>query len=153
MCQGVSGHGQLLRTDASLWQSEERAPLQAALRQACSCPPARAGSCRLWRGATRRPGAVEITGQWSSAGLTVGGGFAAPSWSGDQAKVYAPVSAYLYKRSRWMRFQSYRRHLWPIGSETTEVACKIVFTQRLKRSGMSWTISGGQGILELCVIW
>jgi len=94
-------------------------------------------------------GAVEITGQWSSAGLTVVGGFAAPSWSGDQAKVYA----YLYKRSRWMRFQSYRRHLWPIGSETTEVACKIVFTQRLKRSGMSWTISGGQGILELCVIW
>jgi hypothetical protein len=68
---------------------------------------------------------------------------------GGQAK----VSAYLYKRSRWMRFQSYRRHLWLIGSETTEVACKIVFAQRLKRSGMSWTISGGQGILELCVIW
>jgi len=72
---------------------------------------------------------------------------------GDQAKVYAPVSAYLHKRSRWMRFQSYRRQPWPIGNETTEVACKIVFAQRLKRSGMSWTISGGQGILELCVIW
>lgn len=72
---------------------------------------------------------------------------------GGQAKVYAPVSAYLHKRSRWMRFQSYRRQPWPIGNETTEVACKIVFAQRLKRSGMSWTISGGQGILELCVIW
>src|SRR5713101_1468800 len=70
LCQGVSGHGQLLRTDASLWQSEERAPLQAALRQACSCPPARAGSCRLWRGATRRPGAggasrSDVRGDWT----------------------------------------------------------------------------------------
>jgi hypothetical protein len=26
-------------------------------------------------------------------------------------------------------------------------------TQRLKRSGMSWTISGGQVILDLRVIW
>jgi len=55
---------------------------------------------------------------------------------GDQAKIYAPVSAYLYKRSRWMCFQYYRSHLWPIGSETPEMACKIVFAQRLKRSGM-----------------
>ena len=40
---------------------------------------------------------------------------AAALWShrglGDQAKVYAPVSAYLHKRSCWMRFQSYRRWL------------------------------------------
>jgi len=35
----------------------------------------------------------------------------------------------------------------------TEAACKIVFTQRLKRSGMSWTIAGGQVILDLRVIW
>ena len=34
----------------------------------------------------------------------------------------------------------------------TEAACKIVFTQRLKRSGMSWTIEGGQVILDLRVI-
>jgi hypothetical protein len=41
----------------------------------------------------------------------------------------------------------------PIGSGITEAACKIVFTQRLKRSGMSWTKEGGQVILELRVIW
>ena len=52
-----------------------------------------------------------------------------------------------------MRYQSYRRQHLPIGSGITEAACKIVFTQRLKRSGMSWTISGGQIILNLRVIW
>jgi hypothetical protein len=34
----------------------------------------------------------------------------------------------------------------------TEAGCKIVFTQRLKRSGLSWTIAGGQMILDLRVI-
>ena len=29
----------------------------------------------------------------------------------------------------------------------------MVFTQRLKRSGMSWTIAGGQVILDLRVLW
>jgi len=35
----------------------------------------------------------------------------------------------------------------------TEAACKTGFTQRLKRSGMSWTIAGGQVILDLWVLW
>src|SRR3989442_14580317 len=69
-----------------------------------------------------------------------------------QAKVYDHAYAYLKKRSRWMRYQSYRRQHLPIGSGVTEAACKIVFTQRLKRSGMSWTIEGGQVILDLRVI-
>jgi hypothetical protein len=70
-----------------------------------------------------------------------------------QAKVYAQAYAYMKKHSRWMRYQSYRRQRLPIGSGITAAACKVVFTQRLKRSGMSWTISGGQVILNLRVIW
>ena len=70
-----------------------------------------------------------------------------------QAKVYEQAYAYLKKRSRWMRYQSYRCQHLPIGSGVTEAACKIVFTQRLKRSGMPWTTSGGQVILDLRVIW
>ena len=70
-----------------------------------------------------------------------------------QAKVYEHAYAYLHNRSHWMRYQSYRRQHLPIGSGITEAACKIVFTQRLKRSGMSWTREGGQVILDLRVIW
>ncbi len=45
---------------------------------------------------------------------------------------------YLRKHSRLMAYASYRRQGLPIGSGVTEAACKTVFTQRLKRSGMRW---------------
>src|SRR2546421_10003932 len=59
----------------------------------------------------------------------------------------------MHKRTHWMRYRHYSRQRLPIGSGITEAACKIVCTQRLKRSGMSWTIEGGQVILDLRVIW
>jgi hypothetical protein len=68
-------------------------------------------------------------------------------------KSYAQAYAYLKKRSHWMRYKHYSSQRLPIGSGITEAACKTVFTQRLKRSGMSWTVSGGQVIVDLRVIW
>jgi hypothetical protein len=70
-----------------------------------------------------------------------------------QAQTYTHAYGYLKKRTQWMRYQAYKRQHLPLGSGITEAACKIVFTQRLKRSGMSWTITGGQVILDLRVIW
>ncbi len=52
-----------------------------------------------------------------------------------------------------MRYRHDSSQRLPIGSGSTEAACKTVFTQRLKRSGMSWTLSGGQVILDVRVIW
>ena len=69
-----------------------------------------------------------------------------------QTKLYDQAYRYLRRRSAWMKYALYRRQKLPIGSGITEAACKIVFTQRLKRSGMSWTIAGGQVILDLRVI-
>ena len=68
-------------------------------------------------------------------------------------KDYEQASAYLKKRTHWMRYRHYGSQGLPIGSGITEAACKTVFTQRLKRSGMSWTVSGGQVIVDLRVIW
>ena len=48
--------------------------------------------------------------------------------------------------------RSYRRNHLPIGSGVTEAACKTVFSQRLKRSGMAWSVEGGQRIVDLRVI-
>jgi hypothetical protein len=39
-----------------------------------------------------------------------------------------------------------------VGSGVTEAACKTVFTQRFKRSGMRWQRESGQVILDLRVI-
>ena len=70
-----------------------------------------------------------------------------------KAKDYEHAYAYLHKRTHWMRYRHYSCQCLPIGSGITEAACKTVFTQRLKRSGMAWTIAGGQVILDLRVIW
>ncbi len=49
-----------------------------------------------------------------------------------------------------MVFTNARSCPWAAGSQRP--VSKIVFTQRLKRSGMSWSIEGGQVILDLRVI-
>lgn len=59
---------------------------------------------------------------------------------------------YLRKHSRWMDYPRYRRQGMPIGSGVTEAACKTVFTQRLKRSGMRWSKEFAQVIVDLRVI-
>jgi hypothetical protein len=62
--------------------------------------------------------------------------------------------AYRYVRChrRLMDYQGYRRRGLPIGSGVTEAACKTVFTQRFKRSGMRWHHESGQVILDMRVI-
>jgi hypothetical protein len=51
-----------------------------------------------------------------------------------------------------MRYADCRRLGIPIGSGVTEAACKTVYTQRLKLSGMRWQKAGAQTILTLRVI-
>ncbi len=59
---------------------------------------------------------------------------------------------YLRKYARRMAYSHYRRQGKPIGSGVTEAACKTVFTQRLKQSGMRWEVRGGQVVLNLRVL-
>jgi hypothetical protein len=59
---------------------------------------------------------------------------------------------YLRKYAPRMAYSRYHRQGKPIGSGVTEAACKTVFTQRLKQSGMSWEVKGGQVIVDLRVL-
>jgi len=59
---------------------------------------------------------------------------------------------YVRRHRRLMDYAGYRRRGLPIGSGVTEAACKTVFTQRFKRSGMRWSHASGQVILDLRVI-
>jgi hypothetical protein len=65
---------------------------------------------------------------------------------------YRRAYNYLRARSRHMDYHGFRRLGLPIGSGVTEAACKTVFTQRLKLSGMRWKGPGAQVILNLRVI-
>ncbi|MDP6720989.1 MAG: hypothetical protein QGF59_20150 [Pirellulaceae bacterium] len=64
-------------------------------------------------------------------------------------EAYQKAYQYLKKYKAYMDYQNYRRLGLPIGSGITEAACKTVFTQRFKESGMSWGIEGGSVILTL----
>ncbi len=69
-----------------------------------------------------------------------------------QSKAYRTAYNYLRDRIAQLDYVRYRREHLPIGSGVTEAACKTVFAQRLKRSGMSWGVEGGQRIVDLRVI-
>lgn len=62
--------------------------------------------------------------------------------------------AYRYLRTRMqsMKYNQYKKLGIPMGSGITEAACKTVYTQRLKLSGMSWKKAGAQTILNLRVL-
>jgi len=69
--------------------------------------------------------------------------------TGKALKEFETCFRYLSKRLRFLNFHDYRKRGLPIGSGVTEAACKIVFTQRFKRSGMTWKRESGQHILNL----
>src|SRR3954471_6848873 len=70
-------------------------------------------------------------------------------WSAEQEKAYREAYNYLLKHSQEMKYSAYRRVRLPIGSGVTEAGCKVVFTQRFKESGMTWSNAGGEVILRL----
>jgi hypothetical protein len=71
---------------------------------------------------------------------------------GKKREQYRNAYNYLRKRIRFLDYCQYRNNHLPIGSGVTEAACKTVFTQRLKQSGMTWKLEGGQKIVDLRVI-
>lgn len=66
--------------------------------------------------------------------------------------IYWTAYRYLQSRTKIMRYSDYTSVHIPLGSGVTEAACKTVFTQRLKNSGMRWSNDGAQTILTLRTI-
>lgn len=66
-----------------------------------------------------------------------------------QAAAFQTACSYLRRRSAWMRYHTFREAGLPIGSGVTEAACKTLYTQRVKLSGMRWKPSGLQTVLNL----
>jgi len=71
---------------------------------------------------------------------------------GSRCREYLKAYGYLRRNSKRMRYWQYARVGVPLGSGVTEAACKIVFTQRLKQSGMRWEVTSGQVVVTLRVV-
>jgi hypothetical protein len=72
--------------------------------------------------------------------------------SESRDKEYRRAYNYIRRRTNFMQYSDYKAWHLPIGSGVTEAACKTIFTQRLKLSGMRWTRAGARTILNLRVI-
>ena len=71
---------------------------------------------------------------------------------GKKRQEFGRAYRYLRDRMKYMNYAAYRHLAIPLGSGVTEAACKTVYTQRLKLSGMRWKRSGAQTILDLRVL-
>lgn len=68
----------------------------------------------------------------------------------DQHKGNAVIASnvtYFTNNQHRMRYAEAKMKNYPIGSGVVEASCKTLVGQRLKRAGMSWHQTGGQGVL------
>lgn len=72
--------------------------------------------------------------------------------SKKKEETYWTAYRYIQSRTKIMRYSEYTSDHIPLGSGVTEAACKTVFTQRLKNSGMRWSHDGAKAILTLRTI-
>lgn len=69
--------------------------------------------------------------------------------TGIRRKRIGAALTYFRNQRERMHYAAYQRQHLPMGSGVVEAACKTLVTQRLKGSGMAWTLAGGQAILTL----
>ena len=71
-----------------------------------------------------------------------------PQDGGAQEEVHTEMEYFRVNAER-MRYAKFRRQGLFVGSGVVEAGCKIIFGQRLKLSGMHWTIRGANAIIAL----
>jgi hypothetical protein len=72
-----------------------------------------------------------------------------PSTSPAQREVLNTTIGYYRRNLPYMRYDQYLDRGWPISSGVVEGACGHLVKDRMEQSGMRWTKSGAQAILDL----
>ena len=69
----------------------------------------------------------------------------------ERRKIINQTIGYFTRNKERMRYFEFLSRGLPIGSGPVEAGCKTVVGARLKRSGMRWSITGGQQVLNMRV--
>jgi hypothetical protein len=69
--------------------------------------------------------------------------------SGDKRKLCEKEMGYFEKNKQRMRYGDFRKQGLFVGSGVIEAGCRSVIGQRLKQSGMHWTVNGANSIIAL----
>jgi hypothetical protein len=72
----------------------------------------------------------------------------------EQKEILEGEIAYFEKNKDRMRYGNFRRQGLFVGSGVVEAGCRTVIGQRLKQSGMHWTLKGANNIIDLrcCIL-
>jgi len=68
---------------------------------------------------------------------------------GDAQEEVEKEMEYFRGNAKRMRYAEFRRRGFFVGSGVVEAGCKTIFGQRLKLSGMHWTVKGANAIIAL----
>jgi hypothetical protein len=90
-----------------------------------------------------------LSGQTETVIQTLEGLAQDPSTSPTQQKVLNTTIGYYRRNLPYMHYDRYLARGWPISTGVVEGACGHLVKDRMERSGMRWTKSGAQAILEL----
>jgi hypothetical protein len=69
--------------------------------------------------------------------------------SSAQRKALKSTIGYYRRNLPYMRYDRYLARGWPIGTGVVEGACGHLVKDRMEQSGMRWTLSGAEAILDL----
>jgi len=72
----------------------------------------------------------------------------------EQEEILEGERAYFEKNKARMRYEDFRKQGLFVGSGVVEAGCRTVIGQRLKQSGMHWTVKGANNIIALrcCIL-
>jgi hypothetical protein len=72
----------------------------------------------------------------------------------EQEAILEGERAYFEKNKERMRYEDFRKQGLFVGSGVVEAGCRTVIGQRLKQSGMHWTIKGANSVIALrcCIL-
>jgi hypothetical protein len=72
----------------------------------------------------------------------------------EQQEIFEGEIAYFEKNKDRMRYEDFRKQGLFVGSGVVEAGCRTVIGQRLKQSGMHWTVRGANSIIDLrcCIL-
>lgn len=73
--------------------------------------------------------------------------------SGSKAKTLLAVAEYFHRNRDRMRYNDYLAQGLPIASGSVEGACKNLIKDRMERSGMRWTPSMAEAVVQLRALY
>ena len=71
------------------------------------------------------------------------------NFSGKKKEKIEKICNYLTKNRKRMKYNEYLEKGYPISTGVIEGACRHYVKDRMERSGMRWTISGAQAMLDM----